>query len=71
VSEFDEQTQANMDVVLDEICSKLPNGGDHESRKFIAGHLMQAARRSNTTLGEPTYVGRRALVWLENGPKSA
>jgi hypothetical protein len=37
VDEFDERTLANMDVVLDEICRELPNGGDHESRKFIAG----------------------------------
>ncbi len=71
MSDFDERTQANLDVVLDEVCSQLPNGGDHESRKFIAGHLMQAARGGNTTLGELTYVGRRALVWLKDRSKSA
>jgi hypothetical protein len=71
VSEFDERTQSNMDVVLEEICGKLPNGGDHESRRFIAEHLMQAARAGSTTLGELTYVGRRALVWLQNRPNSA
>jgi len=32
--EFNERTQANMDVVLEEVCAELPNGGDHESRKF-------------------------------------
>lgn len=66
MSEFDERTQANMDVVLDEICRELSNGGDHETRKFIAEHLMQAARGGSTTLGELTYVGRRALVLLKN-----
>jgi hypothetical protein len=71
VSEFDERTQANMDAVLDEVCGQLPNGGDHESRRFIAEHLMQAARSGNTTLGELTYVGRRALGWLQNKPRSA
>ena len=66
LSKFDERTQANIEVVLDEICSTLPNGGDHESRKFIAEHLVRAARSGNATLGELTYVGRRALVWLQN-----
>jgi hypothetical protein len=65
VSDFEERTRANMDIVLDEVCSQLPNGGDHESRKSIAEHLTQAARGGNTTLGELTYVGRRALVWLQ------
>ena len=55
-----------MDVVLDEICRELPHGGDHESRKFVAEQLMQAARDGKTALGELTYVGRRALVQLQN-----
>jgi hypothetical protein len=38
--EFSERTQANMDVVLEEVCAELPNGGDHESRKFIAEQLI-------------------------------
>lgn len=55
-----------MDVVLDEVCSQLPNGGDHKSRKFIAEQLLQAARGGKTSLGELTYVGRRALVQVQN-----
>jgi hypothetical protein len=64
MSDFEERTQANMDVVLDEVCAALPNGGDHESRKFIAEQLILAARAGKTTLGELTYMGRRALVHL-------
>jgi hypothetical protein len=71
MDEFDERTQANMDVVLDAICTELPHGGDHESRKFIAEQLMQAARGGKTTLGELTYVSRRALIQLQNKPRSA
>ena len=71
MNDFDDRTLANMDVVLDEICRELSHGGDHESRKFIAEHLMQAARGGKTTLGELTYVGRRALVHLQNASKSA
>ena len=64
--EFDERTRANMEVVLDEVCSRLPNGGDHESRRLIAEQLLQAARGGKTTLGELTSIGRRALVQLQN-----
>jgi hypothetical protein len=71
MDEFDERTQANMDVVLDAICTELPHGGDHESRKFIAEQLMQAVRGGKTTLGELTYVSRRALIQLQNKPRSA
>lgn len=69
--EFDERLQANIEVVLDEICSELPHGGDHESRKFVAEQLMQAARGGKTSLSELTYAGRRALVHLQNRTKSA
>ena len=71
MDEFDERALANMDVVLDEVCGQLPNGGDHESRKFIAEQLMRAVRDGKTNLGDLTYVGRRALVQLQNGSKSA
>lgn len=60
-----------MDLVLDEVCSLLPNGGDHESRRFIAEQLVQAARGGKKSLNEFTYVGRRALVQLQNRPKPA
>jgi hypothetical protein len=65
MSDFDECTQTNMDVVLDEVCAVLPNGGDHESRKYIAEQLILAARAGKTSLGELTYMGRRALVHLQ------
>lgn len=71
MGEFDDRTQANMDVVLDEVCAELPHGGDHENRKYIAEQLIEAARDGKTSLGELTYVGRRALVHLLNRPRSA
>jgi hypothetical protein len=69
--EFDEHTQANMDVVLEAVCAELPNGGDHESRKFIAEQLIQCARSGRTTLGELMYTARRAIVQLERKQRSA
>jgi hypothetical protein len=70
MSEFDERTQANLDVVIEKVCAKLPNGGDHESRKLVAEQLIQAARAGRSTLGELTSVGRRAVMQLLNKPKS-
>ena len=71
MGEFEERVQANMDVVLEEVCAELPNGGDYESRKYIAEELIRAVRAGKTSLGELTYVGRRALVHLNNAPRSA
>ena len=56
--EFNEPTQATMDMVLEEVCAELPNGRGHESRKFIAEQLIrcarseQCARSGRTTLGK-------------------
>jgi len=33
MTKIDERASANMDVVLEETCRDLPNGGDRESRK--------------------------------------
>ena len=62
MTNFDERTSANMDVVLDNVCRVLPNhGGDHESRKFIALQLVRAARHGKRTLGALEMVARRAM----------
>ncbi|MGX9431779.1 MULTISPECIES: hypothetical protein [Bradyrhizobium] len=71
MGEFDSRLQAAIALVLDEVCAGFSNGGDHDSRKYIAEQLIQAARGGQTTLGALTYVGRRALVHLNNKPKSA
>ncbi|RXH23967.1 hypothetical protein XH99_01400 [Bradyrhizobium nanningense] len=64
MSEFDVRTQSNMDLVLEEICSELPNGGDHQTRRCVAETLVDAARSGKTTLGELYMVARRALSKL-------
>ncbi|TQF43291.1 hypothetical protein UNPF46_01415 [Bradyrhizobium sp. UNPF46] len=60
--ELSERTKANMDVVLEETCRQLPHGGDHDSRKFIAERLIEAAQAGHSTLGELGIVARRALA---------
>ena len=65
MKKLDERTTANMDVVLDDACRDLPNnGGDHESRKFIATRLIRAARRGKKTLGALEAVAREAMQKL-------
>jgi hypothetical protein len=50
MTKIGQRTAANMDVVLEEVCSDLPHGGGHESRKHIAQSLMRAAGNGNVTL---------------------
>ncbi|WP_426435605.1 hypothetical protein [Bradyrhizobium genosp. P] len=65
---LDERTSANLNVVLDDACRTLPNsGGDHESRKFVAGKLLRAARRGKRTLGALQVVARDAMQALLRG----
>lgn len=71
MGELSPRTQANMDVVLEQVCRELPNGGDHDSRKFVAEQLIQAAQAGHLTLGELTAVARRAMIELKNRPMSA
>ena len=49
MTKINKRTAANMDVVLEEVCSDLPHGGDHELRKHIAQTLMQSAKKGNVT----------------------
>ena len=60
--ELSERTKANMDVVLEETCRQLPHGGDHDSRRFIAERLIEAAHAGHSTLGELGIIARRALA---------
>jgi hypothetical protein len=55
-----------MDVVLEEICREMEHGGDHESRKFIAGRLIECAREGRTSLAELNSAARRARLELTN-----
>jgi hypothetical protein len=61
MTRIDERTAANMDVALEEICSNLPHGGDHESRKYVAKKLMQSVKKGNITLEGLRSVASRAL----------
>ncbi len=61
---FDRRTQAKMDFVLEETCREFVYGGDHETRKFIAEYLIDAAQLGKTTLGDLREAARRSLLTL-------
>ncbi len=64
MTKAEERIQANMDVVLEEVCRVLPNGGDHEIRKRIAKKLIQAAKKGDVTLDGLRHTARAALQEL-------
>jgi hypothetical protein len=64
MTKIDERTSATMDLILEEACRDLPNGGDHESRKHVAKKLVQSARKGNASLEGLRTVASRALSEL-------
>jgi hypothetical protein len=49
MTKFDQRIAANLEVALATLCRKLPNGGDHETRKRVAEGLLESARSGHTT----------------------
>jgi hypothetical protein len=64
LSDLNQRTQADIDVVLELVCRELPHGGRHEERKFIAERLIGCAGSGLTTLEDLKTVARRALLDL-------
>jgi hypothetical protein len=64
LSDLNQRTQTDMDVVLDLVCRELPHGGCHEERKYIAERLIGCAGSGRTTLEDLQIVARRALLDL-------
>ncbi|MDX3969170.1 MAG: hypothetical protein QHD01_21595 [Bradyrhizobium sp.] len=62
MTELDDRTKANLDVVLGEVCRTLPYGGDHELRRRIAEKLLGSALSGSRTLAELTEVAQAALA---------
>jgi hypothetical protein len=62
MSELSERTRTKLDFVLEETCRKLPHGGDHIIREFVARRLIEAADGRYVTRGELGIIARRALA---------
>ena len=63
---IEERKSANMEVVLEEVCRGLPNGGVHETRKYVAKKLAHAAKKGRVTLDGLRCVARSALLEVTN-----
>jgi hypothetical protein len=68
MSEFRENLRARLDAVLDQACSSLVNGGNHDTRKYVADRLRlaEAARNGTPHLDELRLVASRAPLELSN-----
>jgi hypothetical protein len=64
MTKLDDGTIANIEVALEKACRVLPNGGDHESRKYIAQKLKLSAKKGNVTLGELDAIAHSAVQEL-------
>jgi hypothetical protein len=63
--------KSRLEFVLDQACAELPYGGDHKSRQFIAGQLLEAVRAGTANFEDLNRVAQRALAELVSTPNSA
>jgi ketopantoate reductase len=62
LTEFDQNTIANMTAALDHVCKKIPADRDSsELRKKISDELIQCARSGKRTLIELQNAGLKTL----------
>ncbi len=66
MDEFDERTRSHIEMVLEEVCDRLPHGGDHETRKHVAERLIDAARSGKTCRDDLLPIALRALMNVRN-----
>jgi len=64
MTKLDDRTIANIEVALEKACRVFPNGGDHQSRKYIAQKLKLSAKKGTITLEELDSVAHSAVQEL-------
>jgi hypothetical protein len=57
-----DRVQMRMEKVLEETCRRLPHGGNHEVRSFIAERMLEAASGHQPAYGHLGIVARKALA---------
>lgn len=60
-----------LERVLEETCRRLPHGGDHEARSYVALRLTNAATGERMTLGQLGTIARKALADFQGGHHDA
>jgi hypothetical protein len=71
VEHFDRRTMAAMEVALDRVCERWPNGGEHLLRRRVAQGIIRCAKTGNTCLGALVEAGERAIVLPSGSQNSA
>ena len=59
---FDRRTMAAMEVALDRVCERWPNGGTHKVRKRAARGIIRCADTGHTGLDALIEAGEHALA---------
>ena len=59
---FDRQIMAAMEVALDRVCERWPNGGKHKLRKRVAQSIIRCAKTGNIGLDALIEAGEDALA---------
>jgi hypothetical protein len=57
---FNARAVANMEVALDRVCRRLPDGENHKVRKRVAAAILRCAKQGQTTLAALTAAGEVA-----------
>ena len=59
---FDARTFANMNMALDQVCARRPDGESHKVRKLVAQRIIRCAKSGKTSLEELMEAGESALM---------
>lgn len=65
--ELPDRRNARMEKVLEETCRRLPHGGTHAVRSFIAERMLEAAFAHQMAYGHLGIVARKALADYQAG----
>jgi hypothetical protein len=68
---FDSRTFANMNVALDRVCQRRPDGESYKVRKLVAQRIIRCAKSGKTSLGELVEAGESALTRLRRKSSAA
>lgn len=72
LTEFDQNTLANMTAALESVCLKIPSGKDtHELRKQLGDAMIRSANTGKRTFAELQIAGLTALEEILRPPKSS
>jgi hypothetical protein len=69
VEQFGRQTLVAMEIALDSVCERWPDGGRHSVRKRVAQSIIRCAQAGNTGLDALIEAGEHALAQPQQSRK--